>query len=281
MARRHVTVAICYDFDGTLSPGYMQNYDFIPKIGMKPKEFWTEVKAYTKAQDADEILIYMGQMLKKADQAGVSVRRESFEAFGKTIELFEGVEEWFSRINAYGKTHEISIEHYIVSSGLREMISGTKIGHEFAKIFASGFWYDHEGIARYPALAVNYTTKTQYLFRINKGAMDLWDKEAVNRFVEHGDRPVPFSNMLFLGDGDTDIPCFRLVKDQGGHSIAVYKPGAKIAGKAIADKLKDQGRVNFSVPANYSDGSDLDKVVKSIIRRIAAESELWRLKKRY
>lgn len=281
MARKHVTVAICYDFDGTLSPGYMQNYDFIPKIGMKPREFWTEVKALTKDQDADEILIYMGQMLKKADQAGVSVRRESFEAFGKGIELFDGVEDWFGRINAYGRNHEISIEHFIVSSGLREMIAGTRIGANFKKIFASGFWYDHEGIARYPALAVNYTTKTQYLFRINKGAMDLWDKEAVNRYVEHGERPVPFSNMLFLGDGDTDIPCFRLIKDQGGHSIAVYKPGAKIGGRATADKLREQGRVNFSVPANYSDGGELDKVVKGIIKRIAAESELWRLRKKY
>lgn len=281
MARKHISVAICYDFDGTLSPGYMQNYEFIPKLGMKTKAFWAEVKELTKAQDGDEILIYMGQMLRKADQARVSVKREAFESFGKTIELFDGVTDWFSRINAFGKAHEISVEHYIVSSGLREMIQGTPIASNFRKIFASGFWYDHEGVARFPALGVNYTTKTQYLFRINKGAMDLWDKEEVNKYVEPGSRPVPFSNMLFLGDGDTDIPCFRLVKDQGGHSVAVYTPGKKRGGKAVADRLKDQGRVNFSVPANYTDGSELDKVVKGIIKKIASESELWRLGKKY
>jgi phosphoserine phosphatase len=281
MARKHVTVAICYDFDGTLSPGYMQNYAFIPRLGMKTADFWAEVKSLTKDQDGDEILIYMGQMLRKADQAGVSVKREAFETFGKTIELFEGVNDWFSRIDEFGRANEISVEHYIVSSGLREMIEGTPIAKYFKKIFASGFWYDHEGVARYPAVGVNYTTKTQYLFRINKGAMELWDKEKVNKFVEHGNRPVPFTNMLFVGDGDTDIPSFRLVKDQGGHSIAVYTPSKRKGGKAVADKLKQEGRVNFSVPANYCEGSELDKVVKGIIRKISSESNLWRLGKSY
>lgn len=281
MARKHITVAICYDFDGTLSPGYMQNYSFIPKLGMSPKNFWSEVKELTKRQDGDEILIYMGQMLRKADQNSVSVKREAFEKFGKSIELFSGVLEWFDRINSFGKQREVAVEHYIVSSGLREMIEGTPIAAHFKKIFASGFWYDHEGVAKFPAVGVNYTTKTQYLFRINKGAMELWDKEEVNKFVEHGDRPVPFSNMLFLGDGDTDIPCFRLVKDLGGHSIAVYTPGKKRGGKSVAERLRQEGRVNFAAPANYTDGSDLDKIVKGIIDRIAAESELWRLGKKY
>ncbi len=259
----------------------MQNYDFIPKLGMKTSEFWTKVKELAAEQDGDEILIYMGQMLRDADHAGVSVKRDAILNFGKTIELFDGVEDWFSRINAYGRDHEISVEHYIVSSGLREMIEGTSIAKNFKKIYASGFWYDHEGVARFPALGVNYTTKTQYLFRINKDAPDVWDKEKVNKYVKPGDRPVPFTNMMFLGDGDTDIPCFRLVKDLGGHSIAVYRPGARKNGKAIADRLKEEGRVNFSVPANYTNGSDLDKAVKATIRKIAAETELWRLGKSY
>lgn len=281
MARKHVKVAICYDFDGTLSPGYMQNYEFIPKLGITTATFWAEVKRINKEQDGDEILIYMGEMLRKANHASVSVRRGDFENFGKSIKLFDGVKEWFDRINAFGKVHDISVEHYIVSSGLREMIQGTPISEHFKKIFASGFWYDHNDVAIFPAVGVNYTTKTQYLFRINKGAMDLSDKEEVNKYVEHGDRPVPFSNMLFIGDGDTDIPCFRLVKDQGGHSIAVYAPGKRNGGKSTADRLKQQGRVNFAVPANYSDGSELDKVVKGTIQRIAAESNLWRLGKNY
>lgn len=281
MVARYTKVAICYDFDGTLSPGYMQNYDFIPKLGMTSKDFWAEVKTRTKEQDGDEILIYMGQMLRKADQNSVSVKREAFENFGKTIELFNGVEDWFARINAFGKANKISIEHYIVSSGLREMIEGTSIARHFKKIFASGFWYDHEGVAKFPAIGVNYTNKTQFLFRINKGAMDLWDKEAVNKFVPIGKRPIPFSNMLFLGDGDTDIPCFRLVKDKGGHSIAVYAPSKKRGGKSTAEKLKEEGRVNFAIPAQYTDGSDLDIVVKGIISKIAAELSLWKLGKEY
>lgn len=281
MARKHTTFAICYDFDGTLSPGYMQNYDFIPALGIKTQDFWSKVKGFAKDQDGDEILIYMGQMLKEAEYAGVSVKREAFEKFGETIELFQGVETWFDRINDFGKSKEVSVEHYIVSSGLREMIEGTTIGKQFAKIYASSFWYDHEGVARYPALGVNYTTKTQFLFRINKGAHDLWDKEKVNEYVNPGDRPVPFSNMLFLGDGDTDIPCFRLVKDQGGHSIAVYKPNGRKGEKGVAERLKDVGRVNFALPADYSEDGKLETAVKAIISEVAAETELWRLGKGY
>jgi hypothetical protein len=282
MARKHVELAICYDFDGTLSPGYMQNYDFIPKLGKKPKEFWGKVKELAKQQDGDEILIYMGQMLRDADHASVSVKKEEILKFGKDITLFEGVESWFKRINEYGRSKEISVTHYIVSSGLREMIEGTKIASEFKKIYASGFWYDHEGVARFPALGVNYTTKTQYLFRINKGVLDVWDRDRVNQYVDPRDRPVPFTNMIFLGDGETDIPCFRLVKDQGGHSVAVYKPGARGSGaKSIAIRLKEEGRVNFAVPANYSEESELDLVIKGIISKVSAETNLWRLGKNY
>lgn len=259
----------------------MQNYDFIPSLGMKPADFWSEVKKLAKEQDGDEILIYMGQMLREADHAHVSVKREAFSEFGKTIDLFEGVEDWFDRIDRFGRENEIAVEHYIVSSGLREMIEGTSIASKFKKIYASGFWYSHEGVAQYPALGVNYTTKTQFLFRINKGVHNVWDKDEVNKYVEPQDRPIPFTNMVFLGDGDTDIPCFRLVKDLGGHSIAVYKPGAKRNGKSTADRLRDEGRVNFSLSANYSDGSDLDKAVKAIIKKASSETELWRMGKRY
>jgi hypothetical protein len=222
----------------------------------------------------------MGHMLRKADQASVSVKREAFEKYGQGIELFEGVEGWFARISEYGRAHEVAVKHFIISSGLREMIRGTKIGKHFTEVFASGFWYDHEGVARFPALGVNYTTKTQYLFRINKDSLDVWDKDKVNSYVPPDERPVPFKNIVFFGDGETDIPCFRLVKDQGGHSIAVYKPRARKGGKGVAEKLIKQGRVNFAVPANYSDGSEADRTIKATIDKIAADAALKRLGKR-
>lgn len=277
MPRRHAPLAICYDFDGTLSPGYMQNYGFIPGLKMTSVEFWTEVKKLTKNQQGDEILIYMGQMLRKADQAEISVKRKAFEDYGKRIELFKGVEGWFDRINEYGRKNEVKVEHYIISSGLREMISGTPIARHFKKIFASGFWYDHEGIARFPALGVNYTTKTQFLFRINKGSLDVWDKEKINSYVAPDARAIPFKNMMFFGDGETDIPCFRLVKDLGGHSVAVYKPRARRGGRNVAIKLIEEGRVNFAVPADFSRNSEADNVTKAIIEKIRSDWALKRL----
>ena len=245
--RKHIPLAISYDFDGTLSPGHMQNYDFIPALGMKPKVFWDEVKELAKHQQGDEILIYMGQMLRKADAADVSVTRESFETFGSTLDLFPGVPDWFRRIDDYGREHGVKVEHFIISSGLREMIAGTTIAKHFKAIFASGFWYDQNKVARFPAMAINYTTKTQYLFRINKGNLDVWDHTTINNYVKLADRPIPFTNMVFIGDGETDIPCFRLTKDQGGHSIAVYDPRA-VRGQEGCRKPDRSGPSPFCPP---------------------------------
>jgi haloacid dehalogenase-like hydrolase len=279
MRARYVPLAICYDFDGTLSPGYMQDFNFIPALGMKPIDFWKEVKALAQTQQGDEILIYMGQMLKKADSADVQVTKRAFADFGSTVELFKGVSNWFKRIERYGRSKKVRVQHFMISSGLREMIAGTSISVHFKAIFASGFWYDQHGVARYPALAINYTTKTQYLFRINKGSLDVWDHDKINAFVPPAERPIPFANIIFIGDGETDIPCFRLVKEQGGHSIAVYKPRARKGGKQKALGLIGQGRVNFAVPANYTKGSEIELVVKGIIDSVAAEAVLKRLRK--
>lgn len=277
MARKYETMAICYDFDGTLSPGYMQNYDFIPSLGLRISDFWSEVKRHTKEQNGDEILIYMGQMLRKAGaDPDVKVTKDAFMQFGKTVELFSGVTDWFERIDSFGKEKEVHIEHFIISSGLREMIAGTEIAKHFKYIFASGFWYDKYNIAQFPAVAVNYTTKTQYLFRINKGSYDLSDNATVNKYTPNDERPVPFENIVFIGDGETDIPCFRLVKEQGGHSIAVYKPNTK-GGKATGYKLKQQGRVNCVVPADYTENSPLDQYTKSIIDHVSVRAAKKRL----
>ena len=271
--RRLVTMAIAYDFDGTLSPGNMQEHSFLPDIGLTPNEFWSMADQLAKKHEADSVLTYMNLMLKKGGEAGVSVRRQDFQNYGKSVKLFKGVTTWFKRINDFGKDIGLNVEHYIISSGLREIIEGTPIAHEFKMIYASSFKYDPNDAAEWPALAINFTTKTQYLFRINKSALDVYDNKKINEFVPMEERPVPFKRMIFIGDGDTDIPCFSLVKNLGGHSIAVYKPMTKGA-KVKADKLVNEGRVNFVTPADYSNGSRSDAIVKAIIRKIASDCEL-------
>jgi hypothetical protein len=279
MTRKLAPFAIAYDFDGTLAPGNMQEYDFVPAIGMTSKKFWKEVDELTQKHDADQILLYMMHMLDKARAAEVPVRKENFVAFGRSVTLFEGVADWFDRIDAHGRQRGFKVEHYIISSGIREMIEGTPIAKKFAAIYASAFVYDHNGVAHWPALAVNYTTKTQFLFRINKGVLNVYDNSRINQFIPEEDRPVPFEHMVFIGDGETDIPCFRLVKEQRGHAIAVYKPATKGA-RGKAQKLVKEGRVNFIAPANYEENSDMDRFVKGIIDKAAADGGLKQLGKR-
>ena len=279
--RKKVPLAIAYDFDGTLAPGNMQERDFIPALGMTKKLFWKEVTTESKRHKADNILIYMQLMLKKANAASVTVRKKDFKDYGKGLSFFDGVlsykdgnnieKGWFKRINEYGKGSGVAISHYVVSSGIREMVEGSKISKEFIAIFASSFCYDHHGIAVWPALALNYTTKTQYLFRINKGCLDIHDNKEINRYVPDEERPVPFQNMVYIGDGETDIPCFRLVKDRGGFSVAVYKPRTKGA-KSKTEKLAKDGRVNFIAPADYRNGRKIDRAVKAIIDKVAHDS---------
>lgn len=278
MAQRLIPAAFCYDFDGTLAPGNMQERDFIPQIRMTTKEFWREVSAKCEAHEADNILVYMKLMLQKANAAEVQVRRENFEAYGATLEFFPGVFEssklnWFNRITEYAKQSGIKLEHYIVSSGIKEMVQGTPIGRYFKQIYASSFMYDHHGVAEWPALALIYTTKTQYLFRVNKGSLAVHDHKVINEYVSQEERAVPFEHMVYFGDGETDIPCFRLLKDQGGHSIAVFESNKKNA-RSRAKKIFTDGRVNFVTAANYAEGSELDRISKGILDKISSDMNL-------
>jgi hypothetical protein len=271
--RKLPPLAICYDFDGTLAPGNMQERDFIPAIGTTTKDFWDEVRSESERHNADNILIYMWMMLKKAESSETPVRRDDFKNFGKSVPLFTGVECWFDEINTYAKERGVEVSHHIISAGIREMIEGTSVAKYFTNIFASSYCYDHHGIAKWPALAMNYTAKTQFLFRINKGVNNVYDHTKINNYVAPEERPIPFSNMVYIGDGETDVPCFRLVKSQGGHSIVVYKPNTSKA-KTRSMKLVEQGRVSFISPADYSIGKGLDNIIKAIIDKIAADTHL-------
>lgn len=274
--RNRPIVALIYDFDGTLSPGNMQEFGFIQAIGKKPHEFWQESDAIALGQDASNILSYMKLMFDEARKAGIKLRREDFKKFGESVELFEGVKEWFSLINEYGKERGVKIEHYINSSGLTEMIEGTEIGHEFKKIFACSFLYNEDGEAEWPGVAVDYTAKTQFLFKINKGILSIRDNKKVNESKEEDNKRIPFPHMIYFGDGETDVPCMKIVKMFGGNSIAVYNPEIKKKVN-VAKKLLRQHRVNFITPARYTKESRTYEVVCAIIDKIKADFDLAKL----
>ena len=274
--RNKPIVALIYDFDGTLSPGNMQEFGFIQAIGKSPQEFWTESDNIAFGQDASNILSYMKLMFDEARKADIKLRREDFRTFGASVELFKGVTEWFGLINEYGKERGVKVEHYINSSGLAEMIEGTAIGKEFKRIFACSFIYNEEGEAEWPGVAVDYTAKTQFLFKINKGILSVRDNKKVNESKAEDNKRIPFPHMIYFGDGETDVPCMKIVKMFGGHSIAVYNPENKKKVN-VARKLLRQQRVNFMTPANYTKESRTFELVCSIINKISADFELARL----
>lgn len=248
----------------------MQEQSFLPEIGCNGKRFWADTKAHAKDHNMDEILAYMELMLEYLKTKEKPANREIFKGYGKKIKFFPGVESWFGRINKFAKIANVVILHYIISSGNRETIEGTKIAKHFAnRIFASSFRYDKDGVAIWPALAVNFTNKAQFLFRINKGIENVYDNSKINTYMPEDERPVPFKNFIYIGDGETDIPAMKMVTYQGGRSIVVYK-NRKHYGKTKAHDLVKQHRADIAVPADYSKDSVLEKAVRAAIRQIAA-----------
>ena len=276
--RRKPIIALIYDFDGTLSPGNMQEFGFIQAVGQTPEEFWTKSDSIAIGQDASNILAYMKLMFDEAKRNDISLTREGFRAFGKDIELYEGVKGWFKLVNEYADSRGVKVEHYINSSGLKEIIEGSVIAKEFKHIFAGTFIYDEKGVAEWPGIAVDYTAKTQFLFKISKGIFSSRDSKMVNESSTDDEKRITFSNMIYFGDGETDIPCMKIVNMFGGHSIAVFDPRNEKK-RAAAQKLLRQGRVRFISPANYTKDSRTYRLVCSIIDKIKADHELLRLSK--
>jgi len=261
-----------YDFDGTLAPGYMQNHFFIPnELGITADEFWLEAKALAKAHRGDEIHAFMHLMLAKARELGLDLSQEAWRGRGSALPLFPGISDWFDRQNSRAAELELDLEHFVISSGNRELIEGSAISAKMKRVYASAFIYDHDGVAVGVSLAVNYTNKTQFLFRINKGTLDEWDDLSINKAQRHEDRPVPFDRMVFFGDGATDVPSMRLVTDQGGYAVAVYEPKSETS-CAAAVRLRDDGRARYAGPADYSEGGSLDSLAFSILTEIAGRA---------
>ena len=275
MAKRPI-VALIYDFDGTLSPGNLQEFGFIQAVGKTKEEFWKMSDGIAVGQDASNVLAYMKLMFDEARKAGIPLRRSKFKEFGKHIELFEGVKEWFSLVNEYGRQKGVRVEHYINSSGLKEIIEGSPIAREFKHIYAGTFIYNEDGIAEWPGIAVDHTAKTQFLFKISKGITSQHDSKMVNSSMADDKKRIPFSHMIYFGDGETDIPCMKIVGMFGGNPIAVYAPDSAKK-KATAQKLQRQGRVKFITPATYTADSRTFKIVAAIIDKVKAEDDLAKL----
>lgn len=267
---RNNIIAIMYDFDKTLCTKDMQEYTFIPNLGIDAGTFWEEANKLRIENNMDQVLTYMYLMFRKMVDNNRSLKRAYLNQMGEDILLFDGLEDWFTRNNAYGKSVGMEVEHYIISSGLKEIIEGTKIAKYFKEIYASEFFYNEDGNAMWPKLAVNYTNKTQFLSRINKGVLNISDNDSLNEKTLDGDRRISTSNMIYIGDGFTDVPCMKLTKDGNGVSIAVYSSeNAKTAKKLLLDD-----RINYMALANYEEGSELDRIIKDTINSMAIDTKL-------
>ena len=275
-------IALCYDFDKTLSPDDMQAQGYIQTVQPEGSDvigdFWKESNNRAAANNMDKNLAYMYTMKKKA-RGQIVFTKEKLADYGSKVALFEGVKDWFKRIRDYGAERDIIIEHYIISSGLKEMIEGTSIANEFKELYATSFYFDEDGVAVWPAQVVNYTNKTQFLFRISKGVLDVND-DAVNDSFAPDEIRVPFRNMVYLGDSDTDIPCMKLVNSQGGYSIGVFNPDEKdkVKAKNKVYKMMRDNRISYFAPADYSEGSELDELVKLIIDKTVYNEKLYKKK---
>lgn len=269
MNKEPTRIALMYDFDRTLCTKDMQEFAFIPSIGMKSQDFWSEANNMAKRLHMDTVLAYMYAMVKKSNEKNIPIKRKALTDTGRFVEFYNGVETWFERITGFGRQCEVEIEHYVISSGLKEIIEGTSIADKFKEIFACEFLYDETGKAVWPVTAVNYTNKTQFVYRINKGILDVSNDLDLNKSTPDKNKRIPFCNMIYIGDGLSDVPCMKMMKSYGGTAIAVYEN----KGEKVLDLLK-RNRVDFIYPADYSENSGLEQTVKNIIRKIAISSVL-------
>ncbi|CCZ95014.1 putative Phosphatase [Corallococcus sp. CAG:1435] len=264
-------VAIIYDFDNTLSTKDMQEFTFIPSLGITADEFWAQCDKTSHEYSMDHILAYMYLMAKMSKQSGVPLSADKLREMGKGVEFFDGVKEWFARINNFGASLGLEVRHYIISCGLKAMIEGCDIAHEFYNIFACDYVYDQNGEPVWPSVAINYTSKTQFLYRINKGVEDVGEHKRLNMYMPKNQRVVPFCNMIYVGDGLTDVPSMKLARQRGGYAIGVYR------NPEDASYLVDEERVDFYVKSDYTENSQMDEAMKAILQKICAQTRFWQL----
>lgn len=270
-------IALLYDFDKTLSYKDMQEYGFFDDLKIKNSQsFWEQVSQKAEREEMDHILAYLHEMIVQTESRGIKLSREMLAKYGTQIDFYPGVLEWFEHINRIANSQSIELEHYIISSGLKEIIENTPIASYFRKIYACEYLYDEKGQAIWPKLAVNYTIKTQFLYRVNKGILDINNDADLNRYQKEAERPLPFSHMIYIGDGFTDVPSMKLVKMNGGHAIAVVPYGKKST--LESQTLFEDKRVDFVAEADYREGEEIDQIIQAIFRTLLAKKQLEELK---
>jgi len=258
-------IAIVYDFDGTLTPQPMQEYTVLPELGIEPKTFWDEVETETLNTQGDPILTYMRLLVEKIETNKKHLSRKALRESAQQIQYFAGVTTWFQRLNNYVTTktsNKIELVHYIVSAGLKEILEGITIKKNFKQIYASQYYFDHHEVAKFPTIVVNDTTKTQFLFRINKGLEQTLDN--INEYMPEEQRPIPFRNMLYIGDGMTDVPSMTVLKKNQGFAIAVYRKNNDKS-RSVCARLLRANRIDFYTEANYEEYSELEIQTKRIL----------------
>ncbi len=263
-------IAFLYDFDKTLCTTDMEDYAFIPSLGYTPAEFWGRANAFGWENRMDGLLAYMYTMIQECAAQNIKLDRAFLNHCGESIQLFPGVREWFARINAFGESLGVQVEHYVISSGLREIIEGSGIAQEFREIYACEFYYNENGDACWPKLDVNFTNKTQFVYRINKGILDVSRDKELNDSMPDDSKRVPFTNMIYMGDGLSDVPCMKMMRAYGGQAIAVYQA----SNRQGVEKLLADGRVDFIFPADYREGMELDRTVRDILRKMTITDRL-------
>jgi len=257
-------IALCYDFDGTLCSGYMQDQKLLHDCKIEPKNFWIKVANYAKENHCDPTLAYLMLLEQQMRSAGLKVNAETFKKYGKELKLFKGVNDWFSRIKQFGKFHSIEIQHFIISSGLADVIKGCTFIKDINLVYASSYIYEN-GKGVWPKLSVNYSNKVQFLYRINKGTFDVFDQVGVNAKKDANDSVnIPFENFIFFGDGETDVPCFSVNQKNSGKNICIYEKGNEKSFD-VGKKLYSEGRVHYLLDGDYSENSEIDKLIKQFI----------------
>jgi len=263
-------IGIVYDFDKTLSPNNMQEDTIFPAYGIEKEKFWAKAAALVRENGYERTIAYLRLLIQGKPFVRKPLRKGELAALGKKVKYYPGVKSFFKRINRFVhhapkaiNRWQIKLEHYVVSSGLKEILEGTSIADEFEAIYACEFDYEN-GKAIFPKLIINDTNKTQFLFRINKGK--LRPDEDINSHMPEGERRIPFENMIYIGDSESDIPSMTVVRKSGGHVIAVFDPSQAVT--EAATRLVEEGRANHFAPANYSEGSLLDKILKDTLNKI-------------